>query len=208
MSRLAIAADLGGTRIRAALIDAKGVLQRRAKAPTAADAGAKVVLDQLYRIATSVIASVDRESLVGVGICAPGPLDAERGVALATPTIAGFIDLPLAAMVEERIGLPVRLENDGIAAALGERRFGAGVGHNNLVYVTVSTGVGGGVVADGRVLHARRGMAGHIGHMTIVRDGDVCSCGNRAVGKPTDRGPPLRGVLAFTPRGVRRRRSA
>jgi glucokinase len=179
MNRLAIAIDLGGTRIRAALIDGKGFLVQRAEAPTAADAGCEVVVGQLHHIATSVIAGVAPDRVVGVGICAPGPLDAERGVALATPTIAGFIDLPLAAMLEERIGLPVRLENDGIAAALGEWRFGAGVGHRNLVYVTVSTGVGGGVVADGRVLRARRGMAGHVGHMTIVRDGEVCSCGNR-----------------------------
>ena len=179
MSRLAIAIDLGGTRIRAALIDGKGILLQRAEAPTAAHAGREVVISQLHHIATSVIAGVARDRLVGVGICAPGPLDAERGVALATPTIAGFVHLPLAAMLEERIGLPVRLENDGIAAVLGEWRFGAGVGHRNLVYVTVSTGVGGGVVADGRVLRARSGMAGHVGHMTIVRDGEVCSCGNR-----------------------------
>jgi len=179
MSRFAIGVDLGGTRMRAALIDGNGLLLQRAEAPTAADAGPDVVINQLHRIAASVIAGVARDHLVGVGICAPGPLDAERGVALATPTIAGFVDLPLAAMVEERIGLPVRLENDGIAAALGEWRFGAAVGRHNLVYVTVSTGIGGGVVADGRVLRARRGMAGHVGHMTIIRGGEVCSCGNR-----------------------------
>ena len=179
MSRFAIGVDLGGTRIRAALIDENGRLLQRAEAATAADAGPEVVVSQLDHIAMSVIADVPRDNLVGVGICAPGPLDAERGVALATPTIAGFVDLPLAAMVEGRIGLPVRLENDGIAAALGEWRFGAGVGCRNLVYVTVSTGVGGGVVADGRILRARRGMAGHVGHMTVVRDGEVCSCGNR-----------------------------
>ena len=179
MRRLAIAIDLGGTSIRAALVDAKGALHKRTEALTAADAGAEVVVDQLRRIAISAIAGVDPGCLVGVGICAPGPLDAEHGIVLATPTIAGFVDLPLTAMLEERIGLPVRLENDGIAAALGEWRFGAGVGHNNLVYVTVSTGVGGGVIADGRVLRARRGMAGHVGHMTIVRDGESCACGNR-----------------------------
>lgn len=179
MSRFAIGVDLGGTRIRAALIGESGRLLQRAEVATAADAGPEVVVDQLHDIAMSVIVDVTRHHLVGVGICAPGPLDAERGIALATPTIAGFVDLPLAAMVEKRIGLPVRLENDGIAAALGEWRFGAGVGSHNLVYVTVSTGVGGGVVSDGRVLRARRGMAGHVGHMTIVRNGEVCSCGNR-----------------------------
>ncbi len=179
MSPLAIAIDLGATRIRAALIDEKGAVRERAAALTAADAGAGVVVDQLARLATSVMARVDRSDLVGVGVCAPGPLDAKRGLVLATPTLAGFVDLPLGAMLEERIGLPISLENDGIAAALGEWRFGAGAGRDNVVYVTVSTGVGGGVIADGRVLRARRGMAGHVGHMTIVRDGEVCSCGNR-----------------------------
>ena len=179
MSRFAVAIDLGGTRIRAALVDDKGFLRQRSEAPTAAEAGRDAVLGQLRRFAASLIAGAARDQLVGVGICAPGPLDAERGVALATPTIAGFTDLPLSAMLEEQTGLPVRLENDGIAAAVGEWRFGAGVGHRNLVYVTVSTGIGGGVVADGRVLRARRGMAGHVGHMTIVRDGEICSCGNR-----------------------------
>jgi glucokinase len=179
VSCVAIAIDLGGTRIRAALIDGKGSLLRRAETLTAADAGREVVIGQLHRIAESITEGVSPDRLVGVGVCAPGPLDAARGIALATPTIAGFIDFPLAPMLKERIGLPVRLENDGIAAALGEWRFGAGVGHDNLVYVTVSTGVGGGVVADGRLLRGRRGMAGHVGHMTIVRDGNVCSCGNR-----------------------------
>jgi glucokinase len=177
MSRLAIAIDLGGTRIRAALVDRKGLLRARAETPTSADAGPEIVVDRIHHTATLVAAGVARDDLVGVGICAPGPLDAERGVALATPTIAGFIDLPLTAMIEEKFGLPVRLENDGIAAALGEWRFGAGAGRQNLVYVTVSTGIGGGVVADGRVVRGRRGMAGHVGHMTIVRDGTVCSCG-------------------------------
>jgi glucokinase len=189
MSSLAIAIDLGGTRIRAALIDGKGLLLRRAETPTAANAGREVVIAQLHDIAKSVIDDIARDRLVGVGVCAPGPLDAERGIALATPTISGFIDLPLASLLKERIGLPVRLENDGIAAALGEWRFGAGVGHRNLVYVTASTGVGGGVVADGRLLRARRGMAGHVGHMTIVRDGDVCSCGNRGCWEAYASGP-------------------
>ena len=81
-------------------------------------------------------------------------------------------------MLEERFALPVRLENDAIAAMLGEWHFGAGRGHANVVYITVSTGIGGGAIVDGCVLRGRQGLAGHVGHMTIVRDGERCCCGN------------------------------
>jgi len=179
VNKLAIGIDLGGTQVRAALIDEDGNVLKRAALPTAAAAGPSVVTDQLHELATSVSASASRHQLVGVGVSSPGPIDTERGIALSIPTLAGFVDVPFAQMIEDRIGLPVWLENDGIAAALGEWRFGAGRQKQNLVYVTVSTGIGGGVVSDGRLLRGRRGLAGHIGHMTIVRDGQPCPCGNK-----------------------------
>jgi glucokinase len=109
-------------------------------------------------------------AVVGLGICAPGPLDPLAGVAIAPPTLEGWKDVPLAAILEHQLGLPVRLENDANAAALGEWRFGAGRGTANMVFVTVSTGIGGGVIADGHLLHGRRGLAGEIGHMTIAAE--------------------------------------
>ncbi len=178
MSKLAIGIDLGGTQLRAALINQSGAILRRMALATAAAAGPTAVTEQLHQVATAVSAGVGPEQLIGVGVSSPGPIDTERGIALAIPTLAGFDGAPFAQMIQERIGLPVWLENDAIAAALGEWRFGAGKGHRNLVYVTVSTGIGGGVVADGQLLHGRRGLAGHIGHMTIVRDGAPCPCGN------------------------------
>jgi len=87
--------------------------------------------------------------------------------------------------------MPVRLENDGIAAAIGEWRLGAGRGYANLVFVTLSTGIGGGVVIDGRVLRGRMGMAGHVGHMTVVQDGEPCPCGNRGCWEAYAAGPAL-----------------
>lgn len=113
---------------------------------------------------------------LGIGVAAPGPLDTEAGIALGIPTLSGWENAPVRDMVEAALGLPVHLENDGIAAANGEWRFGAGRGLANLVYVTVSTGIGGGVVLDGRLWHGHRGLAGH---MTIVPDGQLCACGNR-----------------------------
>jgi len=179
MKRLAIGIDLGGTQVRAALIDADGKILRRTTLATAADAGPEAVTDQLHHVAMSVSAGVSSEHLVGVGVSSPGPIDTERGIALSIPTLAGFVGISFKQMIRDRIGLPVWLENDGIAAALGEWRFGAGRGKQNLVYITVSTGIGGGVVLDGRLLHGSRGLAGHVGHMTIVRDGENCPCGNK-----------------------------
>jgi glucokinase len=179
MHRLAIGIDLGGTQVRAALIDMGGNVLKRAAVATAADAGPSVIIDQLYHVAASVSAGTSRDHLIGVGVSSPGPIDTERRIALSIPTLAGFVDVPFARMIEDKIGLPVWLENDGIAAALGEWRFGVGRLNQNLVYITVSTGIGGGIVLDGRLLHGRRGLVGHVGHMTIIRDGEACPCGNR-----------------------------
>jgi len=178
MPALAIAVDLGGTQIRAALVDEQGEVTRRVAVATASAAGPAAVLEQLGSITSSVCDGVAGDRILGLGICAPGPLDTIRGNALGVPTLAGFVDFPLRRMLEERIGLPVWLENDGVAAAIGEWRFGAGRGWANVVYVTVSTGIGGGVVSDGRVLRGRQGMAGHVGHMTIFANGIACACGN------------------------------
>jgi len=189
MTPLAIGIDLGGTQARAALIDAAGVVQARAVLATAADAGPAAVTDQLRQLAAAVGASVEKDRLVGVGVSSPGPIDTIRGVALSIPTLAGFVNVPFRQMIEDVVGLPVWLENDGKAAALGEWRFGAGRGCQSLVYVTVSTGIGGGVVLDGRLLHGRKGLAGHIGHMTIVRDGETCVCGGRGCWEAYASGP-------------------
>ncbi len=177
-SLLAVAVDLGGTQVRAALVDQTGAVLRRAAMATAAQGGPAAVTGQIAEAAAKVSQGVERARIVGLGICSPGPIDTERGVALGIPTLKGFEDAPLKAMIGEATGLGVAIENDGIAAALGEWRFGAGRGLSNLVYVTVSTGIGGGVVMDGRLAHGRKGLSAHIGHMTIVRDGELCACGN------------------------------
>jgi glucokinase len=175
---LAIGVDLGGTQLRAALIDRNGAVRNRKSVFTKAAGGPDVVLGQIEHLVGSVLQGVDGRDITGIGVSAPGPLDTRNGVALSIPTLAGFVDYPLAAALQKRLPFPVSLENDGISAAIGEWRFGAGRGFENVVYVTVSTGIGGGVIIDNRVLRGRLGMAGHIGHMILVPDGERCSCGN------------------------------
>lgn len=175
---LAIGVDIGGSKLRAALVDRNGSVLRRAHTQTDAAGGPAAVIAQISGLLEELEARLEADRILGVGIAAPGPIDTITGVALGVPTLAGWDNVPIVAMLREALGVPVRLENDGIAAAHGERLFGAGRGTANMVYVTVSTGIGGGIILDGRLLHGHQGLAGHVGHMTIVRDGEPCVCGN------------------------------
>ena len=170
----AIGIDLGGTQVRAALVEG-GTLLTRAAEPTDVVGGPEAVLRQIAGLIERV--SPEGQPVQAIGVCSPGPLDSETGTILNIPTLPGWDGLPLRDILAERTGLPVALENDGIAAAFGEWRHGAGRGLQHLVYVTVSTGIGGGVIVDGRLLHGRRGMAGHVGHLPLGADGPACSCG-------------------------------
>jgi glucokinase len=177
MSKLALAFDLGGTALRGALVESDGRIVAHASAPTLAGAGSEAVIGQIIALAGDLIAQSPQAEIAGIGVGAPGPLDPKAGIVIAPPTLAGWHDVPLIDILGQHFGLPVRLENDANAAALGEWRFGAGRGSGSLVFVTVSTGIGGGVVADGHIYHGRRGLAAEIGHMTITGEGDRCFCG-------------------------------
>ncbi|MCW6507003.1 ROK family protein [Lichenifustis flavocetrariae] len=172
LMRQALAVDLGGTELRAALVDETGRVQALAKTATDSAGGPDAVITQISALIDRVMAEIGLLRPLGLGIAAPGPLDPVAGIALAPPTLQGWHDVPLTALLQDRIGLPVRLENDANAAALGEWRFGAGRGTQNMVFVTVSTGIGGGVIADGRLLHGWRGLAAEVGHMTIALGSD------------------------------------
>ena len=193
---LALGIDIGGTRLRVALVDRAGTLVARREVRTAAQAGPAAVVEQIHVLAAELMAGLAPGSLAGAGVSSPGPLDTVSGIALGVPTLAGWVDVPIRLMLSDALGLPVVIENDGIAAAHGEWRFGAGRGLRSLVYVTVSTGVGGGVVVDGRLLHGRRGMAGHVGHMTIIADGTQCPCGNRGCFEAYGSGTAFAGRIA------------
>ncbi|MER9742216.1 ROK family protein [Mesorhizobium sp. M0187] len=177
MTKLALAFDLGGTALRGALVESDGRIVAHASAPTLAGAGSEAVIGQIVALAGTLLKEHPQANVAGIGVGAPGPLDPKAGIVIAPPTLAGWHDVPLIDILGRHFGLPVRLENDANAAALGEWRFGAGRGSGSLVFVTVSTGIGGGVVADGHIYHGRRGLAAEIGHMTITGEGDRCFCG-------------------------------
>jgi glucokinase len=183
--------DIGGSRIRAAVVSPEGSLLTRAEGVTPARASGDAVVEAVARVVAQAVQGHAAGSLLGAGVGAPGPLDALQGLALSTPTIDGFRDFPLRDRIAGAIGLRTLLDHDGHAAAFGEWQFGAGRGHHNMVYVTVSTGIGGGAIVDGRLQRGRRGMAAHVGHMTLLPDGPVCNCGNPGCWEALAAGPAL-----------------
>lgn len=124
-------------------------------------------------------AGVEPGELGALGLSLPGPIDAERGCVLTPPNLPGWDKVPVARWFEASFGCSVRLENDANAAALAEWRFGAGEGARNLVYLTMSTGVGGGIIAEGQLVRGQRGNAGEVGHVPVVWEGLPCACGQR-----------------------------
>jgi glucokinase len=183
----AIALDLGGTQTRAALVDEHGSVSNRVSLPTPAQDGGDAVVAQLAKAAEQ--AAEGATDIIGVGLSSPGPLDTAKGITIDLPTIKGMTNYPIRAALEAKLQRKVLLENDGIAAAIGEWKHGACKGLHSLVYVTVSTGIGGGVIVDGNVLHGRKGMAGHVGHQAIYPDGLRCSCGNAGCWEAYAAGP-------------------
>jgi glucokinase len=179
-TRFAVAVDLGGTRFRVALCDARGALRARHTYPTESARGPDRILEHIASAIRTVLAAAPADAEVaGIGVAAPGPLDPWRGLIYQAPNLPGWENLPLAERLAALTGYPVRVGNDANLAALGEHRFGAGRGVAHLVYVTVSTGVGGGIIVNNELWLGARGAAGEIGHTVIERYGPPCSCGNR-----------------------------
>ena len=186
MTQDTLAIDIGGTRIRAAVIAPDGQVLSRAEGPTPARAHGDDVVASIAKVAAE---ARQGRAVNAAGVCAPGPLDATRGIAQATPTIDGFRDYPLRDRIEQALHLPTFLNHDGHAAAFGEYLYGAGQGVQNMVYVTISTGIGGGAIVEGRLQRGRNGMAGHVGHMTVQPDGPICNCGNKGCWEAVAAGP-------------------
>jgi len=173
--------DIGGTKTVLALGDGAGAVQRRRRIPTRPSGDAEADLLRLAEQARGLTAEagVSLDEVRAIGVSVPGPLDPEQGVVLHPPNLAGWGRVPVRTVLERELGRPVRLENDANAGALAEWRFGAGRGTRHMVYLTMSTGVGGGLVLGGRVHRGLACSAGEVGHMPVVWNGEPCACGQR-----------------------------
>jgi len=176
--KLIVGVDLGGTQIRAALADDEGSILRRTSCLTLAEEGVKPVVGRIKGAIYEVMGATEREQLQGIGIVAPGPVALRKGIVRDAPNLPGWKNVPLKTLMEAEFGLPVVVGNDANLAALAEQRFGAGQGVSDLIYITVSTGIGGGIITDNRLLLGAQGFAAEVGHQTIEAHGPRCKCGN------------------------------
>lgn len=176
-----LAIDLGGTKTAVCVGDAAGRLGPEHRMPTGADTDPRGWRDRLAGLIGAALAEAGLRAheLDGVGLAVPGPMSVREGLVLEPPNMPAWRDVPVRAWVEELTGRPVCINNDANAAALAEYRFGAFRGVPDLVYLTMSTGLGGGIVAGGRLLQGSRDLAGEIGHMVLDPQGPPCPCGQR-----------------------------
>lgn len=185
-----IGVDVGGTSLRAArFIGQSSIPDAKLKIPTQAGGAAEGVLDRLEQAIREV--SPDLASVAAIGLGIPGPVDPFTGEVINITNIPGWKNLPLQRIMQTRLGRPVFLGNDANLAALGEWKFGAGRGHRDVLYLTVSTGIGGGVVIGNRLLLGARGLAAEVGHLNLDPDGPLCGCGQRGCLEAVAAGPAI-----------------
>jgi len=172
--------DLGGTKILVLITDEHGEVLSEDRVPThAADGPDGVVARIVDTVRTAgQRASVDLAAVHAGGVSAPGPIDAELGEITQPPNLPGWHNVPLARLLHEQLGIPFVLENDANCGCVGEHLFGAGKGYRSLIFLTVSTGIGGGIIVDNRLYVGASGAAGELGHLIVSRTGPVCGAGH------------------------------
>ncbi len=177
---LILSIDLGGTKILTAVINSQGKILSRDHSLTPPAKGQKAVIQTILESAGRARkqAGIAAADITAISFGAPGLSNPETGILFTSPNLPGWNNVPLLAIFEKEFGKKVFLINDANAAAIGELQFGAGKGARNLIYITVSTGIGGGIIIDGKIYTGFIGTAGELGHMTIDVDGPRCLCGN------------------------------
>jgi len=183
-----IAIDIGGTHMRAACYPPDGLKPLQIK-KISTQHPTESAWDRLVRLVASVWP--DDGQVNCIGVAAPGPTDPFQGVLFEAPNIPAWVNVPLASLLQERFGVPVTMGNDANLAALGEWKYGAGKGHHHLVYLTVSTGIGSGIIVDDRLLLGTRGLAAELGHITVLPDGPMCGCGQKGHLEALASGPSI-----------------
>jgi glucokinase len=192
MATYVIGADLGGTKIELGLVDPSDRIIARKRIATEAERGPASVVERIAACVDELASQLPpQERIAAMGMCTPGPVDHVNGILLDPPNVQGLHYAPLGALLTERLDIPVCLEHDAKAAALGEFYFGAGRGEQSMVYIIVGTGVGAALIMDGAVYRGMHNSAGEFGHTVLDRNGLLCSCGNRGCVETFMSGPRL-----------------
>src|SRR5215471_12405163 len=166
-----IGVDIGGTKVAAGLVDGQGEIRCQTRLPMASEgeaaAGLAAVISAVNSLSARSLGGSNGGAIRGIGICSPGPLDPATGVVINPPNLPCWRNFPLADEVAQVYGVPVKVDNDANGAALAEAQWGAGRGHRSVFYISIGTGIGTGIVLDGRIYHGRTGAAGEGGHVSI-----------------------------------------
>ena len=178
MPSFAIGVDLGGTNLRIAAVDENGTLLEKLTTGTQVAKGRDFVIGEMCNAIQELQAKHKNQVLAGIGVGVPGIIDMETGMLYESPNLPGWDRYPVREEIERRLQTKVILENDANAAAMGEKWLGAARDYPSMCMLTLGTGVGGGIVLDGRVWHGMTGMAGELGHIMVIPDGAICGCGS------------------------------
>ena len=189
-----IGIDVGGTNVKIALVNDKGNIIYSNSIPTRAEMGYEYTINNMKEAIAELIKETksDKKSIEGIGFGFPGQIDYKKGVVRLAPNIPGWVEVPIAEIMEKEFGIPTRVDNDVRCAALGELNYGAGIGCENLICITVGTGIGSGLIINGKLVRGTSNAAGEIGHIKLdMHGGPLCGCGDRGCLEAFASGPSI-----------------
>ena len=194
MKKYRIGVDVGGTNVKIALVDKEGSIVYSNTTPTRAEMGYEYTISNIKQAIVDLMkeTKTDKTTIEGIGFGFPGQIDCDAGVVRVSPNIPGWNNVPIAKIVEKEFGIPTKVDNDVRCAALGELAFGAGKGCKNLVCITVGTGIGSGLIINGKLVRGADNAAGEIGHIKLqMHDGPICGCGDSGCLEAFASGPSI-----------------
>jgi glucokinase len=189
--QLFLGVDIGGTKVAVGTVNRHGAILQQIRKPMLANTTAEDGLSAVCSAIDTFMVSDVGPQIQSIGICAPGPLDPRTGIVLNPPNVPCWRNFPLAERISSKYSVPVRVDNDANAAALAETRWGAAKGYQYVFYATIGTGIGTGIVFDGKIYHGKTGSAGEGGHVSIDYRGPVCACGKRGCIEILAAGPAI-----------------
>ena len=193
MKKHVVGIDIGGTKLATVAADASGNILSKVRRPTDAEKGPEYAIQLLFEMVNETVAqaNLEQEAISAIGVSCGGPLDTKTGIVYSPPNLPGWDAFPLKARLESEFKIPAIIENDANACALAEYRFGGGRGYNPVLYMTMSTGIGGGIVINGQIYHGANDSAGEVGHQILLPDGPLCGCGKRGCLEALCSGPAI-----------------
>ncbi len=189
-----IGVDVGGTNVKVALVDKAGSIVFTDTVPTRAEMGYEYTISNMIKAISDVMkeAKVSKDAIEGIGFGFPGQIDCDNGIVRLAPNIPGWVNIPIADIVSKEFGVPVKVDNDVRCAALAELNYGAGKGSQNLICITVGTGIGSGLIVNGKLVRGASNAAGELGHIKLQMDnGPLCGCGDHGCLEAFASGPAI-----------------